>query len=644
MLNALRSSAGSIVIKGLLVLLALSFVVWGVTDYVGGGGSGGAVAEVGDTRVEPRQFMRALDQDVTRLRSVFGPGFTRDQARALGVVDQTVGRLVGEALIAEEADGLGVAVDDEIVRRNVTRDEAFQGLVGGFDRSRFRQIAANLGYSEQGLLERFRAETARDQVLGAAVGGLTAPRALAEAVARHRLQTRQVAFITLPPLEQVETPPTDADLRAFYDADTDRFTVPERRAVSLVSVTPADLARTVEVTEGDLAEAFDIRKDSFQRAQQRRVRQMIVADESAARAAKARLDGGEAFDAVAADVAGMDATATDLGVVTRDGLLPDLADAAFALDVGQTTQPIKTAFGWHIVLVSEIQGGEAPTLDDVRTELEADLRRERAADEVYAVSTELEDAIADGATLEEAAARLNLPLTRIEALAEDGTDGRGTPVDGLPGGGRAVIEEAFQADVGLPSVLLETGGDGYAVVRVDAVLDPELPPFDAVRADVEAAWRAEALAEQEQQRAETLRGRLSEGVALSAIAAEVGLDGVAVSPPVRRDGQVDTARAVNPDPAAVPGRGLIEAAFAADAGAAVMAPTGGRYQVGTVEAVTMPETDGSPAFEALAADVAQRLQADVLAGFSLGLQDKYTVRINGAVIDTLLGAGQGDGS
>ena len=641
MLNALRSSAGSIVIKGLLVLLALSFMVWGVTDYIGGGASGGAVAKVGETRVEPVQFLRALDQDVTRLRSVFGPTFTREQARALGVVDQTIGRLVGEALVAEESTDLGVAVDDEIVRRNVTRDPTFQGLVGGFDRDRFRQIAQSLGYSEQGLLERIRSETARDQVLSAPIGALTAPDSLVAAIAQHRLQTRTIAFVELPrPEAAAIAAPTDSDLRAYFDANADGFTIPERRAVTFVPVAVEALAETIDVTDADLTEAFEVRKDSYLLAQQRRVRQMILADESAANAAKARLDGGEEFAAVASDAAGMDDAATDLGLVTPDGLLPELSGPVFQLAEGQSTAPVQSAFGWHVVQVSEILGGAEPVLDDVRDELTAELKRERAADEVYAVSTELEDAIAAGATLEEASNRLNLPLERVESLARDGSDGRGAPVTGLPGDGRAFIEEAFQSDTGIPSILVETGDDGYFVLRVETVAEPEIPAFEAVRGDVEDAVRAGRAAEAATAQAEALYARIAGGTALTEIAAELGGE-VRVSPPLRRDGQVDTTNTLAPDIENVPGRGLIAEAFDAAEGAAIVAETGGRFQLGRVASVVAPS--GAAGAHALAGELSQAMQNDVLAAFSAALQDKHTVDIYPGVVETLLTPHTGGG-
>lgn len=640
MLNALRSSAGSIVIKGLLVLLALSFMVWGVTDYIGGGASGGAVAKVGGTRVEPTQFLRALDQDIARLRSVFGPTFTREQARTIGAVDQTLGRLVGEALVAEESQDLGIAVDDEIVRRNVTRDAAFQGLVGGFDRDRFRQIAASLGYTEQGLLERIRAETARDQVLSAPVGGLTAPDALVSAIARHRLQTRTIAFIDVPqPAGPVEAP-SETDVRAFYDANQDRFTIPERRAVTYVPVAIDALAETIEITDADLNEAFEIRKDSYRQTQRRRVRQMIVSDESVARAAKARLDGGEDFAVVALDAAGMDDAATDLGLVTPTGLLPELSDPVFALAQGQTTAPIQSAFGWHVVQVTEILGGAEPTLADVRDDLIAELKRERAADEVYAVSTELEDAIASGATLEEASSRLNLPLERVAALARDGSDGRGVAVDTLPGDGRAFIEEAFQSDVGIPSILVETGDDSYFVLRVESVTDPEVPAFETVRAEAEAAVRAERRAEAAAAQADALNARLADGIPLAEIAAELGVD-IRVSPPLRRDGQVDTTNTLAPSIENMPGRGLITAAFEVAEGESVVAETAGTFQIGRVSAVVTPQN--SAGADALADELTQGLRNDVLAAFSAALQDKHTVDIYPGVVDVLLTPNTGAG-
>ncbi|MHC8509588.1 MAG: SurA N-terminal domain-containing protein [Rhodospirillales bacterium] len=261
MLNALRSSAGSIAAKALLILLAFSFMAWGVTDYVGGGGVSGDVARAGESAVTPTRFLRAFDQDVRRMRAVLGPALTREDAYAMGAADQTVGRLVGEALVTEEARALGVAVADDAVRRNIERSAGFRNALGVFDRNLFNQAAANMGYGEQAFIERFRDDTASAQVLSAVAGAMTPPGAMTDAFMRRRAATRTLGFIDLP-LSALPAPPepSDAELRAYHAANEARFTAPELRRVTFVRLDPETLAESVAVSEAELAEAFESRR------------------------------------------------------------------------------------------------------------------------------------------------------------------------------------------------------------------------------------------------------------------------------------------------------------------------------------------------------------------------------------------------
>ncbi|MHC8509589.1 MAG: peptidylprolyl isomerase [Rhodospirillales bacterium] len=285
--------------------------------------------------------------------------------------------------------------------------------------------------------------------------------------------------------------------------------------------------------------------------------------------------------------------------------------------------------------VSEIEPGRAPSLDDVRAELSAELRSERAANEVYAVSTALEDLLGGGATLEEAARQMDLRAETLASVARDGTDGAGTPLENLPGDGGAFLEEVFVGETGVESVLTEDGGEGYFVVRVDAVSEPRLKPIEDVRAEAAQAWRAGQRAEQAQKRAEAARDKLSGGAALNEVAAELGAR-ARFSPALRRDGVPAGGKQIEPSEN-TPAPALLQAAFGVGEGEAVLAQTQTGWQLGRVEAAG---TADGPALEAarenITARLAESLAGDMMEAFAGELRARHDVTVNRPVIDALL--------
>jgi peptidyl-prolyl cis-trans isomerase C len=101
--------------------------------------------------------------------------------------------------------------------------------------------------------------------------------------------------------------------------------------------------------------------------QEIKARHILVETEDEAKDIKAELDGGADFAKLATEKSkDKNAEGGNLGFFTRGQMLKPFEDAAFALDVGQISDPVKTSFGWHVIEVQEKRDQELPTFDDVK--------------------------------------------------------------------------------------------------------------------------------------------------------------------------------------------------------------------------------------------------------------------------------------
>ena len=99
-------------------------------------------------------------------------------------------------------------------------------------------------------------------------------------------------------------------------------------------------------------------------------RHILVGTEEEAKAALKRLMGGEEFADIAKSVSkDPGAEGGDLGWFTKDRMVPEFAEAAFKLDVGQVSDPVKTPFGWHIIEVLDKREKTFPALDQVKDQV-----------------------------------------------------------------------------------------------------------------------------------------------------------------------------------------------------------------------------------------------------------------------------------
>ena len=195
---------------------------------------------------------------------------------------------------------------------------------------------------------------------------------------------------------------------------------------------------------------------------------------------------------------------------------------------------MESPFGWHVFRVTAIQPGTTTSFDDARQRIRDEIARDRALDRVYEAANALEDALAGGATLEEAARSMDLPLRTTNGIARSGATKTGGDAEGLPGG--RFLQLAFETPQGQMSGLGEGGNGGFFILRVDGVEPPRTPPLEEVRDSVVADWRNERRLEIAEERADALAEKARNGATLADLAAAEGMPS-AVLPSVTRSGR-----------------------------------------------------------------------------------------------------------
>ena len=617
MLDAIRKRTASFVAFGLIGLLILSFVVWGIGDLLRVR-IADVVAEVGDIDIPPARLGDEFQRELNRLGNITGGQMTREQARSFGLLEAVLQNIIERTLYGLGAADLGVAISDDLIRRDIDANPNFRNQFGKVDPERFNQVLRSNGLSESGYVALLRGNLARAQYMDSIRAGATVPKALIEAIYRHRQEKRRADVVKVADETMtIAGEPGEAALAAFHKDNPAPFTAPEYRRLTAVILEAQELAREIAVSDEELADAYQQREDEFRQPERRRLRQMVLAEEADAKRAHGLLGEGREFGEVAREVSGADAL--DLGLVERARLLPEMADIAFSIAQGAYSQPLESPLGWHLVMVDGIEEAKIQTMEQVREKLRPEVARDKAIDGLFSLANQLEDQLGGGASIEEAAGRLNLRLLRIDAADRLGLDASGNPVAGLPTGS-VFLDAAFRTPEGEESPLTETGTDGYFIVRVDAITPPELRPLDAVRRDVTTAWKSERRAEAADAAAGALLERIRGGTAL----AEGGLPVTTPEP--------FTRQTVNADHG-LP-QGLVSGLFGIKPGDAVMARgVGGVYVARLKEILPANPLSNSDGLKAIEDQLTRLVRADLLAQLAGALRERFPVTVNPRVIE-----------
>lgn len=609
----------------LFSLLILSFAVWGIGDIFRGGGQSQMIAEIGDTGIDQQQYAEELSNEIASISRQLGTPLTIEQARAFGIPQQVLSRLISRAVLDEMAARMSLLVTQEQMRQQILENPSFQGATGRFDQNRFAQALSYANLSEQRYLSLIGSDIMRRQLTAAATEAAVAPKSLAEQLLSYRGARRVGDYLIIANDSFTDLgDPDEAALQETYDTASGSFMTPAYKRISLAVLSLADAAKAIAVSDERVAEAFEARKDELSTPERRAVLQAVLPDEAAAQALADRLSEGADFTTAVEQATGR--APVDLGSVTQTQLLPELGGAIFGLDEAGPSAPIQSPLGWHVVLVTAIEPGEEATLEGSREELREELAEAEAIDVVIGLANQFDDALAGGASLEDAAARLNLSLRSIPNIDRQARNPEGGLVEGLPSLSEFLgVLNATQVDD--TSLLTETLDGDYFIIRVDGETPARRKPLAEVRDAVAELWRLAESIRLSEEKATALAERLKIGEDFAELAASEGLE-LSQTEPITR---------FESDPARTPAALLSQQLFEIAEGEVITVATANSQIVAKLKEVLEPESDGRDAQLAeIEEQLTVSLQNDIFQQFLGALQQEFDVTVNQRLIDQVL--------
>lgn len=627
MLESLRRAAGTWVAKILLLLLVLSFGVWGISGSMLGGFGNQNVITVGGTEVSATDYRLAYNRQVNLYSQQFGQQLTRDQARSFGVDQQVLAQLIGGAVLDEQARELNLGLSKDRLALLVSEDPTFRGQDGRFNRQAFDYILGQIGMRSEDYLRTRSQDAKRQQIVEAVSDGFRAPDTFLRAAALYQGEDRTAEFVVLPEsLVQPVAAPSDEVLSAWFEQNKQRYAAPEYRKFRYIKLEPEDIVDLTAVADDQVRADYDANKAQFTTPETRTVEQLVFPNADAAKTAHDALAGGKTFDQLVAEQ-GKSLADVALGTVTKDSV-PDqgVADTAFGLQVNQVSDVVQGMFGPVLLRVTAINPEQVKPFDAVKEEIRRDLALAEANRVLLDVHDSYEDARAGGESMQEAADRLKLKITTIDAIDRNALDVAGNIINTLPSS-RDLIQAVFDAEVGTENPAINVGSNGYVFYELDGTTPARDRTLDEVREKVVADWTAQETTRLLTEKATELQKRVEGGASLDDIAAEVKTE-------------KQTKRGLK--------RGADDADFGQDGVAAVFdvaqnavgtfaAPTDGNRILFKVTEVFEPAgADASSLPEAARNTFTSGMASDLLDQLIAKLSSKYSVSTNQAAIDQAL--------
>ncbi|WP_347115402.1 peptidylprolyl isomerase [Leclercia sp. S52] len=513
MMDSLRTAANSLVLKIIFGIIIVSFILTGVSGYLIGG-SANYAAKVNDQEISRGQFENAFAGERNRMQQQLGDQFSElaaNEGYMKNLRQQTLNRLIDEALLDQYARDLGLSISDDQVKKAIFSTPAFQND-GKFDNTRYNAIVNQMGMTPDQYAQALRNQLTTQQLINAVVGTDFMLKGEADELATLVSQQRVVREATfdvnaLAAKQQA----SDEEVKSYYEQNKNNFTAPEQFRVSYIKLDAA--AMQENASDAEIKSYYDQHQDQFTQPQRNRFSVIQTKTEADAKAALDELNKGTDFATVAKEKSTDIISAKNGGDMgwLEEGTTPDELKNAGLKEKGQLSGVIKSSVGFLVVRLDDITPATTKPLAEVHDDIAAKVKQEKALDGFYALQQKVSDAASNDneslAGAEQAAG------AKAVTTGWFGHDNLPEELNFKPVAD-AIFNGGLVGENGTPgsnSDIITVDGDRAFVLRVSEHKPEAIKPLDEVKDQITALVKHNKAVQQAKLDAEKLLAELKAG-------------------------------------------------------------------------------------------------------------------------------------
>ena len=521
MLITIREKASGVIGWTVAGVIILVFAVWGIGSYFEGV-SEIIVATADKIEINQQTYQQAMSDRRRRLVQMMGRNVDAELFSSTAFKRQVVEELIDTTLQNETLHASGFRISDAQLAALIQNTAVFH-TDGQFDPDRYELLVQNAGMTIQGYESYQRQQGVVDQLVrGLGQSAIVSGNSIDKAW--KLLDQRRIASYTTLEFDNFldDIQVSEAAIEKEYQANLDRYFEPASIQVDYLKLSVEDLGAKLDVDEADILRMYEDNPDRYRQPGSRSVSHILLSvspdavdaqiDQVRRSASEivARARGGESFASLAevnSDDKGSAKRGGELGVIRPGTMVKPFEDAVFEMVEGEISEPVRTQYGFHVIRLDRITESTVQSLDQVRSEIKAEVRRLRAEEQFNELAEILGSTVFEQPdSLEPAADYLGVKVMRSEWFTQDA----GTGIAEFQG----VRDAAFGNEVlidGLNSELIEIDQDNLVAVRkVDYRARRQLD-LDEARPELEKRLRAVEASNRMEKAGEDLVARLKSG-------------------------------------------------------------------------------------------------------------------------------------
>ncbi|MBU0743918.1 MAG: SurA N-terminal domain-containing protein [Gammaproteobacteria bacterium] len=525
MLQAMRDKIQGLVAGVIAGLIALTFVLWGVQNYLQSGTSN-VVAKVNGQEITQEQLRLAYERVKRNEMLRFGPGFSFDQKVQAKIKQDILQQLIKQEVIYRAETKMGLEIGRNQLGAVVASMPIFQSN-GRFSPERFGQLMSGLFYSEQTFFAEMERSLLRVQLeKGVAGSSFVLPNEIS-AIKNIFKQSRDFGYFIVSPerfSKMVQISPDE--IKQYYEKHQNDFLLPEKISIQYLELSSNDLQSTVKPTEEQLLQFYKSHIDSFSTQKKWQVTKVLLplsfkADAKSIESSKNKINGIVSQVNEGKDISTLSSEVKVSTIwLSRNELSQEIFVHLDKLAVGQVSVPFRTKEGYNFLKVLAIEPAKATPYAKVADKVKQLYKRQQLTHAVTEANDRLADLVyTNSDTLEPAAKELGLKIKTSELFTSEGGKA------GITANNK-VVKTSFSDTVlkqRYNSNLIEIGSGSVVVLRVKDHIPETLQPLEKVRGIITERLKRQIVEKKGSDFANELLQALHDGKTQAQLASQYGL-------------------------------------------------------------------------------------------------------------------------
>ncbi|SCY79972.1 peptidyl-prolyl cis-trans isomerase D [Nitrosospira sp. Nl5] len=423
------------IVQVILALAALPFLFWGIESYQNSDREDYLALAAGE-KIHRQEFEQALRNQQESMRAIMGENFNDAMLDNPELRSAVLEGLIQQRLLRHEAARVGLTVPDLQLIQVIQDIPAFQ-QDGKFSKQRYEELLRDQGMGPRTFEARVRQEMERQQLIDAYSGNGLIPVAVAERVMRLGNEKREISLFHVQPEQFLpQMKPDEVAIKTYYDRHQAEFQLPEQVRVEYLVLSLDDLSKDLEVSADEALKYFEEHRDEFGQPEERRASHILInvpatssdQEKAAARAKAEQLlaqikQAPQRFPELAKQHSqdpGSASNGGDLGFFARNMMVKAFEDAVFQMKPGEISDVIETDHGFHIIKLSEVKPAKLVSFDDVKSQVEQEVRKQKAAKIFGEMAEGFSNTVYEQSdSLQPAAGKFNLTLRRSDWIGRN---------------------------------------------------------------------------------------------------------------------------------------------------------------------------------------------------------------------------------